>query len=104
MDFLKSDDPLQTRITPTRWALSMAEWIKTFLSFPEFKKRLTIIQGDDDQTVDFKFNIPAICEKFPNSSLIMIKEGRHQLLNESPEFREKIFAHVSTWLNGEDEI
>lgn len=98
IDFLQFDDPLQSPIMPIRWVLSMAEWIKRFPLLKPCNKPITIIQGDDDHTVDFKFNLPLIRQKFPQSRLIMIKDARHQLMNESLEFRQKIFAEVQNWL------
>ena len=98
LKFVKNKDPLQVRATPTRWVKAMAAWIETFSDFPVFQKALTIIQGNEDETVDFLFNLPLICEKFPGSALIMLGGARHQLFNESEQIRAVLFSHLRRWL------
>ncbi len=98
MAFVREDDPLQTRVTPMRWAMAMAGWIKAFRSLPRVNKPITIIQGDEDTTVDFRYNVPLIRKKFPHNRLVIIPGGRHQLCNEAVEFRQKVFRHVQEWL------
>ncbi len=98
LDFVREGDPLQARITPLRWAVAMEEWIDNFRSFSVQQRPLTIIQGDDDQTVDAEYNLEAIREVFPNTTVKMIRGGRHQLVNESLEYRERVFKRVGEWL------
>ncbi|MGH1372306.1 MAG: alpha/beta hydrolase [Cellvibrionaceae bacterium] len=99
LNFIKHQDPLQTRITPTRWVNAMNEWIGVFDSFPVQARPLLIIQGDDDHTVDFEHNLPTIKEKFPNTRVKMIKEARHQLVNESETYRQPMLDAIGQWLD-----
>lgn len=99
LHFLQHSDPLQTRVTPMRWAGAMAQWVKLFDSFSVQTRPLLIIQGDDDQTVDFKHNIAAIREKFPHARIKMHANARHQLANESVEFRQPVLDHIGQWLD-----
>ncbi|NIB39377.1 alpha/beta hydrolase [Pseudomaricurvus alkylphenolicus] len=96
--FVENEDPLQTRITPMRWAVAMEEWIDNFWVFDVQKRPLTIIQGDSDQTVDFEYNLEAIREKFPHTRVVNIVGGRHQLVNESEQYREKVMSALKDWL------
>ncbi len=98
LDFIKYRDPLQTRITPTRWVVAMTEWIRNFDSFPRQTRPLLIVQGDDDQTVDYRFNLAAIKDKFPATKVKMIKDARHQLVNESEPYRQPMLERIGDWL------
>ncbi len=98
LEFIEHADPLQTRITPTRWVSAMAEWIKLFDSFPVQQRSLLVIQGDDDHTVDFNYNLPTIKEKFPTTRVRMIKDARHQLVNESETYRQPMLNWIGEWL------
>ncbi|GAB3093678.1 alpha/beta hydrolase [Aestuariicella hydrocarbonica] len=99
LDFVRHRDPLQARITPLRWASAMEEWVQNFQVYPVQQRPLKIIQGDADTTVDFKYNVDAICATFPNTKVVMIPNARHQLVNESAAFRKKVFSHVLNWLD-----
>jgi alpha-beta hydrolase superfamily lysophospholipase len=81
-----------------RWAVAMEEWIDNFWVFDVQKRPLTIIQGDSDQTVDFEYNLEAIREKFPHTRVVNIVGGRHQLVNESEQYREKVMSALKDWL------
>jgi len=98
LDFVQYQDPLQTRVTPMRWAAAMAEWIKDFDSFPIQNRSMLIVQGDDDQTVDFEYNLPTIKEKFPAAKIKMLKDARHQLVNESEPYRQPMLEMIGEWL------
>lgn len=99
VDFVKHKDPLQTTVMPLGWIASMGRWISRFAAMPQCVSPIEVIQGDADDTVDFRFNIPSIRKKFPNNKLVMIEGARHQLLNESEEFRSVLFDKIQQWLN-----
>ncbi|WP_439133793.1 alpha/beta hydrolase [Pseudomaricurvus sp.] len=99
LEFVRHHDPLQSRITPLRWATAMEEWVQAFRGFDIQQRPLTIIQGDADTTVDFRYNLKAICQKFPNTRVVMIADGRHQLVNESGFYRDQVFAETAKWLS-----
>lgn len=99
LDFVRHQDPLQSRITPLRWATAMEEWIQVFQNFEVQQRPLTIIQGDADTTVDFRYNLEVIGRKFPNSRVVMITDGRHQLVNESDFYRDQVFSEIEACLS-----
>lgn len=98
LNFIKYKDPLQTTITPINWVSAMADWVKLFDSFPQQQRPLLVIQGDDDHTVDFSYNLPTIKEKFPQTRVRMIKNARHQLANETEVYRQPALNWISEWL------
>lgn len=99
LNFIKYKDPLQTHITPTRWVNAMNEWIKVFDTFPIQHRPLLIVQGDDDNTVDFEYNLPAIKEKFPTTRVKILRDARHQLVNETETYRQPMLKAIEQWLD-----
>ena len=51
-----------------------------------------VIQGDQDTTVDWRWNLARIRETFPAAEIRILQGARHHLVNESPELRAQVFA------------
>ncbi len=94
--FLREADPLQARRLSVRWVGALNNWIPVMEArAPLADSRavpLTIIQGDDDGTVDWRHNLGVVREKFSGTNINMIAGGKHQLANEAPELRAQVFA------------
>lgn len=103
LEFLRESDPLQYRSLPMQWLLAMKVWIERFLSSPDSTLAPLVLQGEQDNTVDWKYNLKKVRAKFPSAKLKMLPEGKHHLANESVEVREKIFAQVDEYLNDEEQ-
>ena len=90
-DFLDQADPLQCRTISLRWLGAMEEWVQK-IKHLHIKNDipLTIIQGTGDKTVDWKYNLSALQRCFPQAAIHMVPAAKHQLVNESEPFREKI--------------
>jgi len=101
LEFLAFRDPLQTRYMPMAWLGAMDNWVKDFAAFEQDDKKLVIVQGDDDQTVDYRYNLKVIESKFPNTKVHMIDGAGHQLINESANYREQCWSIVGKALQGE---
>ncbi len=91
-DFVRLYDPLQDMRIPIPWMGAMKQWGESFKERPQRDFPLTVVQGDNDRTVDWRYNLRAIREKFPQAKIELIRGGRHQLVNEIPILREKIFT------------
>ena len=100
LDFIKNRDPFQSRILSLQWVGALKKWISYFQSLPA-NQQLTplIIQGDDDQTVDWQRNLPVIQEKFPQAKTVYLEGAGHHLVNEMPELRESMIATIKTYLD-----
>ena len=72
----------------------MAEYQKRFLKADSHASALHIIQGTDDNTVDWEKNLPLIACKFPASNTHFIEGARHHMVNESSAYRVKIFTKL----------
>lgn len=95
LDFLSNHDQLQSRIVAIDWLQSMSDYNLRFAAAPDNDAPLHIIQGSDDSTVDWKYNLPRIVEKFPRAKTYMVTDARHHMVNESAEYRDRIFGIIS---------
>ena len=50
---------------------------------------LLVIQGDKDGTVDWKYNMELMGEKFPNATTKMIPGANHELFNEAMGYKQQ---------------
>ncbi|MEH6470436.1 MAG: alpha/beta hydrolase [Halopseudomonas sp.] len=86
--FLPSD-PLQSATITTDWVGAMKRWVPGFLSLPGADYPTLIIQGQQDTTVDWRYNLKILEQKFPRSQTLLIDNARHQLANESASIRDQ---------------
>lgn len=92
--FLKEDDPLQAKWMAVDWIGALKKWVLGIEGLQPLKKKVLIVQGNDDQTVDWQHNIEVIKSLFTEVKIVYIDKGRHQLVNESAAMREHIFKAV----------
>lgn len=90
--FLMEGDCLQSRFLSVRWVGAMKNWDAQFRRWPALDKSLLIIQGTDDQTVAWRYNLNQLQRKLPNARVHYIEGAGHQLVNERDDFREQVFA------------
>lgn len=95
--FLDHLDPLQEKILPLRWVGAMKAWHRQFLSFLPKDVPLLIVQGTEDMTVAWRYNLPVIQKKLPNAQVEFIPGAGHQLVNESDSYRIPAFAKISRY-------
>lgn len=91
LDFVRESDPLQSRRLSSKWVRALKTWLKKFAAYPSCDRNITVIQGTDDDTVDWRYNLQAIERKFPSAQFNRLSEARHHLANERPDIRQKIF-------------
>lgn len=98
LDWLRRD-PLQTDYISVRWVDAMLRWERRVARLPASDRQILLVQGEQDATVDWRYNIPVIREKFPRARYLPLKDAHHHLVNEAPAIREKIFAAIDIyWL------
>ncbi len=89
-------DPLQSLTISADWISALKRWIPQFEALPARSDiRPLIIQGQQDATVDWRYNLNMLEQKFPHRRLLEIKAARHQLANESQPIRDQ----YSNWLD-----
>lgn len=94
VQFLERKDPLQCRHISVAWLAAMRQWTKTFDSLEPADIETYIYQGDADQTVDWKKNIPRIRNKLKVSEVFTISGGMHHLVKESDSYRQPMLNHI----------
>ena len=94
LKFLEYDDALQSQVMPREWVTAMIEYQRRFFKAPRSKIAVSIVQGTGDGTVDWQFNLPSLLKKFPTSKSYLIADAKHNLVNESPELRGRVFAAI----------
>lgn len=88
LDFLKHRDPLQCLTTEIEWVSAFTQWLEFFMTLPSTEAYAPlIIQGGEDGTVDWTFNLKVLEQKFPRARVLVVPEGRHHLANESESIR-----------------
>lgn len=94
LEFLRNNDPLQSRRLPREWVIAMMDYQKRLRRFTTIDYPLSIIQGTEDDTVDWARNIKLLETKFSGAKTFLINGGRHHLVNESREFRDAVFSLI----------
>lgn len=97
IQFITSQDPLQAKALSLKWVGAMKAWRHQFRKFSAQQKEVLIVQGTGDMTVDWRYNLPLIESKLPNAKVVMIADARHQLVNESENYRTQVFAAIEKY-------
>lgn len=96
--FIQSGDPLQSRYLSLKWVGAMALWHDSVRCARLLDKSILVIQGTGDKTVDWRYNLEQIRQKIPSAQIHLIPDAGHQLINESPEYRNQVLAEMERWL------
>lgn len=99
LNFIKNTDPLQEKKMPLRWVRSMFSWEKQFQKFNNIDLDCLVVQGDNDDTVDWRYNIKLIKEKFSGAKVEIISDARHHLVCESDKYYSKVRDLCSNYLD-----
>ncbi len=95
LQFLSARDPLQDRYIPLEWIGAMKRWTENFRHLPSNPFPVCIVQGDQDTTLDWRYNLKVLAHKLPNAKIHIVPGARHHLANETPELRRQIFAAMA---------
>ncbi|MCX4026634.1 alpha/beta hydrolase [Endozoicomonas sp. SM1973] len=94
LHFVKHQDPLQPSHSSVKWLGALREWIKRIEHMPSSSLSPIIIQGKDDQTVDWQYNIPVLQKLFSNPTVFYLPSAKHHLVNESSSIRTEYFDYL----------
>ncbi len=87
-------DPLQARSASLDWIMALVEWNERVARYPPSTRPIVVIQGDEDDVIDWEYNLEFLAARFPKARIEMIPDGRHQLLGESKALRARTMALV----------
>ncbi|NMZ60839.1 alpha/beta hydrolase [Pseudomonas nitroreducens] len=93
--FLRDRDPLQPKILPTAWVGALARWIPRIEAAGHGAQSLLVVQGDADETVDWRYNLKVLEDKFEKIECLLLTGARHHLANESETLRRRYFDFLS---------
>jgi alpha-beta hydrolase superfamily lysophospholipase len=82
-------DPLQYGTLPASWVEALGNWNRQLAGRQPNQRALLVLQGEEDTTVDWEYNLPLLERLFPGADVRVIPGAQHQLLNESPPLREE---------------
>lgn len=104
LQFIAEQDFLQSPTVSIIWLKALRRWIKGFLLKPACEHTPLVMQGREDSTVDWRYNIPVIKKKFPGSSVVYLDGARHHLANERSEIRDQLYRKMDAYLFGDDHL
>ncbi|WP_323813225.1 alpha/beta hydrolase [Cellvibrio sp. NN19] len=93
--FVDEQDCLQSRTLSVRWVGAMKAWDAQFREFPPLHHTLLVVQGDEDMTVDWRYNLKQIQRALPNAQFALIPGAGHQLVNEVGVLRAQVFSAIA---------
>jgi alpha-beta hydrolase superfamily lysophospholipase len=95
--FVENEDILQPKFLSLKWVGAMAQWHEFFLRAEVLRRPILVVQGTGDMTVAWRYNLKKIRKKLPEAEIRMIKGAGHQLINESPIYRDQLLDIVREW-------
>jgi alpha-beta hydrolase superfamily lysophospholipase len=96
--FVKSD-PLQSRTISMAWLGALRRWLAG-LSFRDLGLgSVLVLQGDNDGTVDWRYNMKKIARLLPQGQIEYLSGGGHHLANETADLRRQYFGLIDEYLN-----
>jgi len=98
VQFCRDKDPLQSKHLSVQWVGAMKEWLDAFHTLPPINIRGLLIQGEADQTVDWRYNLAIIKERVKGLEYELVPQARHHLLNERSDLREQVFTRIHQFL------
>lgn len=99
--FISEHDCLQSAYLAVSWVGAMKQWDKQFRQFPPLPQSVLVVQGDEDMTVAWRYNLEQIKRALPNVQVVMVPGAGHQLVNESDPHRAQVFTAISRHFVGD---
>ena len=99
LHFVHEKDPLQSHQLPLAWVSALARWIPQVERAKTVAASPLILQGDEDTTVDWQYNLSVLHRLLPQAKTVLIDQGAHQLLNEAVIQRTQVFEALDAWLD-----
>ncbi len=96
--FLRDQDPLQPERLSVMWITAMRRWMPRLLALQPNPLPTLILQGEQDLTVDWEWNLAVLEEKFPNAEIHRHPEARHHLVNEAEPIRRELFEALDNFV------
>ena len=99
--FNKTQDYLHCKHLSLNWVKALFDWNDKLKTLPESDRDILVLQGDKDGTVDWKYNLGMVKQKFPNADIKTIPGANHELFNETPEYKNQVLNLLEKYI-GQD--
>ncbi len=87
-------DPLQYDRLPTAWVTAHRAWVMKMDRARPTPWPVTVLQGEDDTTVDRKASVDWVRRVFPRAEVTLMPAAGHQLMNEAEAIRTDAIRRV----------
>jgi alpha-beta hydrolase superfamily lysophospholipase len=71
---------------------ALVQWVRRIERAPGSMREVLIVQGENDTTVDWRYNLSVLRTKFASVQVLQVPGARHHLVNELPEIRARCFG------------
>lgn len=95
--FNKTQDYLHAKHLSLKWVKALFDWNDKIESMAHCGREVLVLQGNKDGTVDWKYNLNLIRQRFPNARIEMIAGANHELFNEAAEYRQQALELVGKY-------
>lgn len=86
-------DPLQARTLPVEWVTAMIDWKRRFERRRRSGRRVVVVQGGRDGTVDARYNVKVLKRRY-DVTLLHMPAARHHLVNEEAGIRQRMWRFL----------
>jgi len=100
IDFLKLQDPLQSRTLSVTWVGALKKWVVDIERRSVVNRKLLVIQGDADKTVSWGHNLSVIRRLFEQGKVVHVQCAHHLLVNETEAIRRIVLSAMLSELDG----
>ena len=98
-------DPLKIRKVSLDWVRALYAWNATLETAGHLTRQpVTVIQGDRDVIVQWKYNLALLRQKIPLLTIHMIPGGKHELFLEAHTLRRQVFGIILAELSPEKSL
>ncbi len=91
LKFLKESDPMQSKWLAVDWIGALKDWVPRIEHGKKIKRKVLIIQGTGDMTVDWPHNMGVLKRLFSEVKIVYVEKAQHHLVNESVVKRQMVF-------------
>ncbi len=94
------EDPLYRTVFDPSWVISLDRWVEWIGDGAEapWAGSVLILQGEDDDVVDRRYNLPIVSRIFPRSRIVLYPGLSHCILQEAPLPATPVYAEIEEFL------
>ncbi len=99
LDFLFNKDPIKYEFADISWFKATLVWNERIVNYNIISNvNLLIVQGDKDEVVEWRYNVPFLTNKFYKSKVSLIKDGRHDVFAERQDIKLTAFKLIEDFI------